>query len=104
MLLDVLSELPELKICIAYELDGKRITNFPDHVDDLRQVMPVYETLPGWQEEISHVRTMSELPQTARAYLDRLSALVGRPVEVVSVGPDRQQTIFAHDVKHCLKV
>ena len=54
MLLDVLSELPELKICTSYEIDGRRIANFPDHVDDLRQVVPVYETMPGWQEEISH--------------------------------------------------
>ena len=55
MLLDVLSELPELKICTAYELDGRRITDFPSHVDDLRRVVPVYETLPGWQQEISDV-------------------------------------------------
>jgi adenylosuccinate synthase len=97
MLLDVLSELPELKICTAYELDGRRITNFPDHVDDLRQVVPIYETLPGWQTEISHARAMGELPANAAAYLARLSELVGRPVEVVSVGPDRQQTIFANN-------
>ena len=98
MLLDVLSELPELQICTAYELDGQRITNFPDHVEDLRRVVPVYESMPGWQEEISHVRRIADLPQRARDYLDRLSVLVGRPVEVVSVGPDRQQTIFANDV------
>jgi adenylosuccinate synthase len=100
MLLDVLSELPELKICTAYELDGRRITNFPDHVDDLRRVVPVYETLPGWQKEITHVRSMDELPERARGYLARLSELVGRPVDVVSVGPDRQQTIFANHAHH----
>jgi adenylosuccinate synthase len=98
MLLDVLSELPELKICTAYELDGQRITNFPEHVDDLRRVVPVYETMPGWQSEISTARTMGDLPPRACAYLARLSELIGRPVEVVSVGPDRQQTIFARDV------
>jgi adenylosuccinate synthase len=54
--------------------------------------------MPGWQEEISHVRRIADLPERARNYLQRLSALVGRPVEVVSVGPDRQQTIFANDV------
>ena len=53
MLLDVLSELPELKICTAYELDGRRVTDFPSHVEDLRQVVPVYETLPGWQAGIT---------------------------------------------------
>jgi len=98
MLLDVLSELPELQICTAYELNGQRITHFPDHVEDLRQVVPVYESMPGWREEISHIRRIADLPRAARDYLDRLSALVGRPVEVVSVGPDRQQTIFANDV------
>jgi len=95
MLLDVLSDLPELKICTAYELDGRRIINFPDHVDDLRRVVPVYETLPGWQQEISHVRSMSDLPAKAAAYLARISELVGRPVEVVCLGPDRQQTLVA---------
>ncbi len=92
---DVLSELPELKICTAYELDGRRVTQFPSHVDDLRRAVPVYETLPGWQQEIRQVRRLEDLPANARAYLDRLSQLVGRPVEVVSVGPDREQTIFA---------
>ncbi len=94
MLLDVLSELPELKICTHYELAGRRVTDFPSHVEDLRQVVPVYETLPGWRQEISDVRRLADLPAAARNYLDRLSRLVGRPVEVVSVGPDRQQTIF----------
>ena len=94
MLLDVLSELPELQICTAYELDGRRLGAFPSHVEDLRRVVPVYETLPGWQQEISTARHLGDLPANARSYLDRLSQLVGRPVEVVSVGPDRQQTIF----------
>ncbi len=95
MLLDVISLLPELKICTAYEVDGRRTTDFPSHVDDLRRVVPIYETLPGWQEEISHVRRISDLPSHARDYLDRISRLLGRPVEVVSVGPDREQTMFA---------
>ena len=95
MLLDVLSALPELKICVAYELDGQRITHFPSHVDDVRRVVPIYETLPGWQKEISDVRRMADLPRLARDYLDRISQLLGRPVEVVSVGPDREQTIIS---------
>jgi adenylosuccinate synthase len=94
MLLDVLSQLPELKICTAYELDAKRITDFPSHVDDLRRVVPVYETMPGWQQDITAVRKRSELPEKAKQYLDRLSQLVGRPVAIVSVGPDREQTIL----------
>jgi adenylosuccinate synthase len=95
MLLDVLSELPELKICVAYELDGRRITHFPSHVEDVRRVVPIYETMSGWQEEITHVRRMQDLPENAKRYLDRISQLVGRPVAIASVGPDRQQTIFA---------
>jgi adenylosuccinate synthase len=95
MLLDVLSELPEIKICTAYELDGQRITDFPSHVDDLRRVVPVYETLPGWQQEITDVRRIADLPLNARKYLDRISELLRRPIEVVSVGPDRRQTMFA---------
>ena len=95
MLLDVLSQLPELKICVAYELSGRRTTTFPSHVDDLREVVPVYETVPGWQEEITDVRSIDQLPANAKAYLRRIAELLGRPVEVVSVGPDRQQTMFA---------
>ena len=95
MLLDVVSELSELKVCTAYELDGRRITDFPSHVDDVRRVKPIYETLPGWQEEITHVRGMEDLPANAINYLKRLGELVGRPVEIASVGPDRKQTMFA---------
>jgi len=95
MLLDVLDGFDELKICTAYELDGRRITNFPSHVEDLRRVQPVYETLPGWQSDTTKVRRMHDLPPKAQAYLARLSELVGRPVGYVSVGPERTQTIFA---------
>jgi adenylosuccinate synthase len=95
MLLDVLSELAEIKICVAYELNGRRITQFPSHVDDLRQARPVFERLPGWQQEITELRSIDDLPANARGYLNRLSELVGRPVEVVSVGADREQTMFA---------
>ena len=95
MLLDVLSELDEIKICTAYEINGRRVSNFPSHVDDLRLAKPVYEAVPGWREEITHVRQMSDLPKNAVAYLNRISQIIGIPVEYVSVGPDREQTIFA---------
>ena len=94
MMLDVLSQLPQIQVCTAYELNGQRINNFPSHVDDLRQVIPVYETLPGWQTDVTKVRKFADLPANARAYLNRISELVGRPVEIVSVGPDREQTMF----------
>jgi adenylosuccinate synthase len=95
MLLDVLCELPELQICTAYEIDGRRTTDFPSHVDDLRRVVPVFETLPGWQKDIRQVRDLDDLPGEARRYLDRIAELVGRPVSFVSVGPERSQTIVA---------
>jgi len=94
MLVDVLDEMPELKICTAYELDGKQTTNFPSHVDDLRRVKPVYETLSGWQQDTTQARRMTDLPENTRKYLDRIAQLLGRPVGIVSVGPDRRQTIL----------
>jgi adenylosuccinate synthase len=93
MLLDVLSGLEELNICTAYRIDGKETTRFPSHVEDLRRVEPVYESLPGWQEEIAGCRKFDELPGNARAYLGRLSELVGQPIAMISVGPEREQTI-----------
>jgi len=94
MLLDVLDELPELKICTAYEIDGRQRTDFPSHVEDLRRAMPVYETLPGWQQPISSAEQLAALPANARRYIDRIAELLSRPVEIVSVGPDRRQTIL----------
>ena len=94
MLLDVLSSLSELKICVAYELDGQRITDFPADAFLLERCRPVYETLPGWKSEISAARQPGDLPAAARRYIDRIAALVELPVSIVSVGPDREQTIF----------
>jgi adenylosuccinate synthase len=93
MLLDVLSGLDELKICTAYQINGEETTQFPSHVDGLRLANPVYETLPGWQEDIRNVRKLDDLPTNARVYLDRIMELIGVPIELVSVGPERDQTI-----------
>ena len=94
MLLDVLSALDELKICTAYELDGQRITDFPGDAFLLERCKPIYETLPGWNTDISTVRKSSDLPTNARRYVERIVELVQLPVSIVSVGPDRAQTIF----------
>lgn len=94
MLLDVLSGFDELKVCSAYRIAGREVRQFPSHVDDLRQAEPVYETLPGWSEELTAVRRYDDLPENARRYLARIGELLGRPVTVVSVGPDRVQTIL----------
>ncbi len=94
MLLDVLSGLPELKICTAYELDGQRVDHFPSDAFQLERCQPVYETLPGWTEDLTACRKPADLPANARRYVDRIGELVGLPVSVVSVGPDRDQTIL----------
>jgi adenylosuccinate synthase len=94
MLLDVLSGLPELKLCTAYELDGERRTHFPSDAYQLERCKPVYESIPGWSEEITGAKKLADLPTGARRYIDRVSELVGLKVSVVSVGPDREQTIM----------
>jgi adenylosuccinate synthase len=94
MLLDVLSGLEEIKICVAYRLDGETIDFFPSHVEHLKHCEPVYRTLPGWKDDISGARRLEDLPAEARAVLDALAELLRAPVEIVSVGPDRQQTIY----------
>jgi adenylosuccinate synthase len=94
MLLDVLSGLEELKICEAYEINGERTADFPSHVERLAQVQPVYRTLPGWKSEISHIRKVADLPTNARRYVDSIAELLNSRVEIISVGPDREQTIL----------
>jgi len=94
MLLDVLSQIDEINVCTAYDIDGERTTDFPSHVEDLARARPVYRTLPGWKSDISQVRRLADFPKQSRAYLDTLSELIGKPVEIVSIGPDREQTIF----------
>ena len=95
MMLDVLSGMREVRVCVAYDLNGERIDHFPSQADDLRAVEPIYETLAGWEEDVSEIRKIADLPKTARAYLDRVAELIGRPIGIVSVGPDREQTMFA---------
>ncbi|MBM4021496.1 MAG: adenylosuccinate synthase [Planctomycetes bacterium] len=94
MLLDVLGGLDELAICSAYEIDGRRTTQFPSQITDLEKAVPVYETLPGWEEDLSVVRRHADLPAAARDYLTAIGDLLARPVVIVSVGPDREQTIL----------
>ncbi|MBN9121954.1 MAG: adenylosuccinate synthase [Planctomycetes bacterium] len=95
MLLDVLSGLPELKLCTAYEIDGERHTHFPSDAYQLEKCKPVYESISGWSEDITKARKLTDLPAGARRYVERISELVGLKVSVVSVGPDREQTILA---------
>jgi adenylosuccinate synthase len=94
MLLDVLSEVNELSICTAYELDGRRQDEFPSDAFLLERCRPVYESLPSWNTDLSRVRRVGDLPAAARRYVDRLSELLCLPVSIISVGPDREQTII----------
>ena len=97
MLLDVLAELDEVKICTGYRINGTVVDQFPSQIDDLKNAEPIYEILPGWQEDLTGARNESDLPANAIGYIDRIGELLGRPVTIVSVGPDREQTIFRTD-------
>lgn len=92
--LDVLTGLDELKICVAYNLGGEQIKTIPADLTAFDACEPVYETLPGWREDITKARKMSDLPKEARKYLARLEELAGAPLGIVSVGPDREETIM----------
>ncbi|MAS34554.1 MAG: adenylosuccinate synthase [Anaerolineaceae bacterium] len=91
--LDVLSGFEELKIAVAYEVDGQQVSYPPSTIHDLQRAKPVYETLPGWQEDISAVRSPDDLPQAARDYVQRIGEICDTLVGAVSVGPKREQVI-----------
>ena len=93
--LDVLSALPELKVCVAYELDGQRL-DYPPY-ERLGEARPIYETLEGWDEELPSCRSRDDLPPAAQRYLTRIEREVGCAVGVVSVGPDRESTADLRD-------
>ncbi|MEN3303227.1 adenylosuccinate synthase [Pseudonocardia sp.] len=91
--LDVLSGLENVPICVAYEVDGKRVEDMPMTQTDVHHAVPVYEEMPGWFEDLSAFRTFEELPANAQAYVHRIEELTGAPVSAIGVGPGRDQTI-----------
>jgi adenylosuccinate synthase len=91
--LDVLSELDEVLIATAYTVDGKRTEEFPMTLGEIERAVPIYESHPGWTGDLTGCRRFEDLPQTARDYVDRVQALAGVPVELISVGPGRDETI-----------
>ena len=93
-LMDVLSGLETLKICTAYEIDGKKVTDFPTDADMLYKAKPIYEEFPGWSEDISEIKTFDELPENAKKYLAKISELVEAPICMVGVGRRRDQSII----------
>jgi adenylosuccinate synthase len=90
--LDVMSGLDTVKICTAYMYKGERIENYPANLKVLEQCEAVYEELPGWKEDLSEVRSLDELPENARRYVERVSELTGIPIAIFSVGRNREQT------------
>ncbi len=93
-LLDVLAGFDELSLCVAYALDGRQSGDFPAGAAELDAVTPVYETLPGFAAEIDGCRRLEDLPAAAQGYLDFIEEFVGLPVRIVSIGPERTQTLF----------
>lgn len=91
--LDILSGIDELGLCVGYEIDGERINYVPSTIEELALATPVYEMLPGWTEDVSHMRKLADLPANARRYIDRIEELCETPVELVSVGPERAQLV-----------
>ena len=96
--LDVLDGLDELKICNGYRYKGKELSVAPVGADALAQCEPIYETMPGWSENTQGITEMSKLPQAAQTYVARLAELVGVPIDIVSTGPDRAETIVLKDL------
>jgi len=91
--LDILDVLPSLKICVGYELDGKKIDYFPGNIAALARCEPVYEELPGWQSPTTEIRSYDQLPLEARNYVSRVEELISCPVNLICVGPGREQAI-----------
>jgi adenylosuccinate synthase len=91
--LDILSGIEEICLCVGYEVDGERVDSWPSSADVLARANPIYERFPGWMEEIHDVRALSDLPEHTRRYVSRLEELAGVPIVLISVGPERTQTI-----------
>lgn len=98
--LDILDELEEIKVCVAYELDGQRCEHFPTDANLFARCKPIYETLPGWQESTVDCRKLEDLPSAALNYLKFLAELMDVPIAIVSLGAGREQTIIIEDPIH----
>jgi len=99
--LDVLDGLDEIKICVAYNLDGQEVTTPPAGADRFERCEPVYITLPGWEDSTQGLRNEDLLPENARAYLREIESVCGMPIDIISTGPDRDETIV---VRHPFEV
>ena len=98
--LDVLDTLDEIKVCVAYELDGTRCKDLPSSAQQFARCKPIYETLPGWKKSTENCRSLEDLPQEALDYLEFLAKLTEAPIAIVSLGASRDQTIIVEDPIH----
>jgi adenylosuccinate synthase len=96
--LDVLTGLDEIPICVAYDVDGVRHDELPMTQAEFARAVPIYESMPGWTQDISAARTLSDLPSQARDYITALEAMIKAPIAAVGVGPGREETIAVHDL------
>ena len=95
--LDVLDELDEIKICVGYEREGKILDRFPMQMSVLEEVNPTYEIHPGWKTDTSKIQDYQDLPKAARDYLDRISKLIKTDISIISIGPERDETIILEE-------
>ena len=91
--MDTMSDIETLKVCVAYEKNGKRLEDFPPTIEELEGCTPVYEELPGWTGDISGIRSFEELPENAKNYIYRIEEVIGAKVSMIGVGPNRVQNI-----------
>ncbi len=98
--LDVLDSLDEIKVCVAYDIDGETCEHFPSNANLFARCKPIYKTMPGWQKPTTECRSLEELPKEALAYLKFLAELMDVPIAIVSLGAGREQTIIVEDPIH----
>jgi adenylosuccinate synthase len=96
--LDILTGLKELKVCTGYRLNGEELQEFPTGLKDLAKCEPIFETLPGWDEDITKVRKYEDLPANTRGYIEKISKVTGVPLAIFSVGPNRDQTVAVTEI------
>jgi adenylosuccinate synthase len=96
--LDVLDDFDEIKVCAAYELDGEIVHDFPGSAAALERCLPVYEDHSGWDSPTAGATSTEDLPKEARSYVERIEELVDRPIDIISTGPQRHETITVRSV------
>ena len=94
MKLDVLSDLDQIGVCVGYKYKGEVIHEFPTSTEVVAHLEPIIEFLPGWKEDLTQIKSIKDLPVKALSYVQYVSQHVGCPIDVVSVGPDREQTLW----------